>query len=505
MHAALLSVLALVLGAGALVLTSAGSASADLAGTVTLTPSSGSITDPHAISQVSVSAPCPEHYQDALTLTLNIPDYGEADIAYGLTDGGPFSGSTITAPVPPAGPDGPPWVSTISDTFGLIGAVPADGTYALEVKCLSSDPAYSDTPTFSTLMTIQGDNWSVRQSQAQSTTIALAADPAGHVQVSKGFTLTATVTPSDAAGKVQFFQAGSSQATVDVTNGTASTAINGIARAGGRDYTAVFTPDDPTKYTSSTSSSLSYAVVNEPGVTALDDSGNNLGTDTPTLTAGEKIKLTAEGFLPGSTTAAGESVTVTLDGAAGSLAKGSTDAEGTVANYAFTVPSDATDGSHTLAFKGDTSAIAETFTFKVGADSSGDSSGTSAGDSDGTSAGDSSGTSAGDSAGDSSGTSAGDTSGRSAGATAGDTSGTTAGTGGASGDASSGSLGGTSGSGTSGSGGTSGGSGHLAATGAGGMVSLGLLALMLLCGGGYAVHRVRRDGRLLTFGPAPRD
>ena len=61
--------------------------------------------------------------------------------------------------------------------------------------------------------------------------------------------------------------------------------------------------------------------------------------------------------------------------------------------------------------------------------------------------------------------------------------------------------------GASGSGGSSGGSGlgPLAATGAGGAVTYGVLSALMITAGGYLVLRVRRDGKLLTFGSGPRD
>ena len=81
LHAALLSVLALILGSGALVLTAAGTASADLAGTVTLTPSTGNVTDAQPFTQVSVSAPCPAGYQDLLNVSVAIPDLADSGVA----------------------------------------------------------------------------------------------------------------------------------------------------------------------------------------------------------------------------------------------------------------------------------------------------------------------------------------------------------------------------------------------------------------------------------------
>lgn len=491
MHAALLSVLALVLGSGALALTTAGPAGADDSGTVTLTPASGSVDDNPPLTQLTLSNGCPEGYQDSIEIGVVLTG-GTSDIVYGLTDGAPYSGTNVTVTVP-ADPGPTTYINSIADAFGNFGATPADGTYPLNVMCESSTGASVGTSTFSTLIDITGHDWAVKQVAPPATTsVTLSVSPASHSVTDQAFTVSATVTPSDAAGTVQFLQGpinlGAPQT---VANGTASLAVPGVP-ANVYDLSAVFTPTDPTKYAGSNSPVVAYHVLAEPDITVLDKDNNTL-EDTPLLKGGQKITVTLAGFQNSPDNTPGEVVHLKLDDGSSALPDATANSTGAVTNLAVTLPSTLADGCHTLDFTGATSAVKQSFPFKSGADSD-DCSG---GSGDTAGSGDTSGT--GDTAG------SGDISGTGDTAGTGDTSGTgdTAGTGDTSG------TGGTSGGtgGTGASGGSSGGSnlGPLAATGAGGALTYSVLSLLMVGAGGFMVYRVRRDGKLLTFGSGPRD
>ncbi|WP_141726339.1 hypothetical protein, partial [Actinacidiphila rubida] len=384
LHAALLGVLALILGSGALVLTTSGTAGADdSSGTVTLTPSSGSLSDNPPLTGLTLSNGCPTGFQDAITINVSLPDLGDSSIVYNLTDGAPYTASPLTVSIP-ASPGPTTYINSIADAFSNYGATVADGTYAVQVVCQATGGSSTADSTFTTLIDITGNDWAVKQAAPPtSTSVTVAADPAAYSIVSHSFTLSATVTPSGAAGTLQFTtDAGNPLGTVPVTGGTASLPIpvppsgRGIYK-----YQAVFTPTDPTAFAASTSSMLAYPVLDEPVVSVFDDTGNNLA-DTPTLTTGQKTKVNGLGFMPSAdpaSTTGGETVTVTLDGAAGDLAKATPNGAGSVANYDFTVPSSLSSGDHTLKLKGDTTGVELTFPFKVGTDSSGDTSGSTAG------------------------------------------------------------------------------------------------------------------------------
>lgn len=494
-HSALLSVLALVLGTGVVLLGGAGPVQADaIPGNITLSPSSGTTADNPPFTSIQVDQACPEHYRDYLTVSLASATGRTAVVLDKLTAGGPFD-APFTATVAGAGT-----IRTLKTAMTL-AAITTDGTYPVTVACRATDAVtYPNPPTFQTAITVTGTSWVQKVvTPPTSTSVDLSASPAGHVQVNGNVTLTARLTPAAAAGTVVFVDSNGTpvitpQQSVKVTNGQASLTFPVTASPHAVTYEARFTPDDATAFAASTKS-LPYALVDEPGVTALDDTGNNLGNDNPTLTAGQKLKLSITGFLPAAAGATkGESVDIALDAKATTPASADSTTLGALDNVEFTVPSDTADGVHNLEFKGHTSGITVDFGFTIGAGDSGDTAGSTAGDTSGDTAGDTagdtSGTTAGDTAGDTAGTTAGDTAGDAAGTTAGDTGGT-------------GDSGGTSGD----SGGTSGGSnlGPLAATGAGGAVTYGVLSLLLVAGGGYLVHRVRRDGKLLTFGSGPRD
>ncbi|SEF94815.1 hypothetical protein SAMN05216223_102568 [Actinacidiphila yanglinensis] len=485
MRAALLSVPALILGTGALVFTTSGTARAEIDGTVTLTPASGTVTDKPFVTGLSLSAGCPAPYQDGLRVSLVATD-GTSKILLLVRDGAPYTSVPAEVALPATAPSGELY-NSITTALRTV----ADGTYPLTVECGTTTPATDQAlRTYTTSLEITGQNWAIKQAApATQTSVTLTTDPVGHAVVNNTVTLTAKVQPADAAGKVRFLRDGTSQiAEATVTNGTATAQLPAVANPLVVPLGATFVPDDSTKYTQS-STTASYSIVDEPSLTALDDTGNAL-SDTPNLAGGQKLSLTAAGFLPAVSGSTSETVDLTLDGAAATPSTATADSAGAVDNLAYTLPGSIADGSHKLTLTGHTSHIAVDFPFTTGA-AAGSTDGTTSGDT-----GDDSGATAGDTAGDS-GTTAGDTAGDS-GTTSGDTgtTGTTGTTGSAGEDVSGGSTG---------TGGSSGGGGSLAATGAGGVLPLTGLALVLAAGGGYAVHRVRRDGKLLSFGPHPKD
>jgi hypothetical protein len=78
----------------------------------------------------------------------------------------------------------------------------------------------------------------------------------------------------------------------------------------------------------------------------------------PTLSVGESITLSANGFT------AGESVGVTLHSTPQTLAAATATSAGAV-TYAFTVPTGLDPGAHTVVFVGTTSAVTRTFSFSL--------------------------------------------------------------------------------------------------------------------------------------------
>lgn len=366
LRGALLGAMAVFLGAGALV-TGAGTASAATdatGGTVTLTPRSSSLTDGSPFTQVSADQACPANYQDSVSVYLVAPNGSESSIAYNLTDGAPYGTAPITANEPAASTD-TTFVNSIADAFANVNATVADGTYPIHVVCGNADPAnFPDRPTFTGFIDVNGSTWQPSSRPAPiATKIKLTAAPANHVQVGQTFTLTAAVTPG-VAGTVQFSDGDTNPigGPVAVVGGVAGVQVPTSTSPWIRRYNAVFVPSDQLTYAQAYSV-ISYAFVAAPTITVKDAGGTVLG-GTPQLTPGQKITVSATGFLP----ATGESVRVAItDAYYGSFPAvfptTTSDAAGSVNGYTLTVPDCISAGSHKLTLTGANTHIKITFAF----------------------------------------------------------------------------------------------------------------------------------------------
>jgi hypothetical protein len=100
---------------------------------------------------------------------------------------------------------------------------------------------------------------------ATTTTTGLAASPVGHQTVGGTVTLTATLSPSNSDGAVQFKDGASDIGSpVAVTSGTAQTTVTTLS-AGAHSLSASFTPTDPSAFAASSSSALPYSIGDLPG------------------------------------------------------------------------------------------------------------------------------------------------------------------------------------------------------------------------------------------------
>ncbi|MGH3801522.1 MAG: Ig-like domain-containing protein [Pseudonocardiaceae bacterium] len=98
-----------------------------------------------------------------------------------------------------------------------------------------------------------------------ATSTALTASPASPVAQGTRVTLTAAVTPAEAAGTVQFTDGTTNiGAPVTVSNSTASGTTSTLT-VGDHQLTAVFTPTDPAAFSSSTSPAVSLTVTESDG------------------------------------------------------------------------------------------------------------------------------------------------------------------------------------------------------------------------------------------------
>ena len=105
---------------------------------------------------------------------------------------------------------------------------------------------------------------------AQATSVTMTVSPPSPQNFGTTVNLTATVTPSNAAGTVQFQDGGSNLgATVTVSGGVATMSTNTLA-AGTHQLTAVFTPSNSALFGGSTSSpAVPYTINGNPTTTGL--------------------------------------------------------------------------------------------------------------------------------------------------------------------------------------------------------------------------------------------
>ncbi|MFC5799722.1 hypothetical protein [Streptomyces formicae] len=484
LHLIVMVVMAVLLGAGGTVIVTADEAAA-LPGTVTLDRTSGLITDGPMFSQATVSAACPEGHRDKIDIKVAKPTGTEGFLAVNITEGAPFGSAPFTVRMP---------TGSTPDAGSLkkgLGTSLADGVFPIRIKCKPATGTADAENYFAFNVEITGESWRIKEETvpAVSTSTSLSAGPVKQATIGSTYTLTATVTPDNAVGSVFFSgtDLGNSAATVPVVNGVATlqASVNSPVRT--KSLKATFAPTDVTKFEGSVSADVSYAFVDPKSVRARDEEGEAV-EPSATLEPGQKIRLVVKGFRPE------ESVDVALSGSEAQFTDGTAGADGVLNDYEFTVPEDAADGNATLSFTGADGGTEVDFAFLVG-----EAGGETEGATEGSTEGSTEGGTEGETEGATEGATEGETEGATEGADAGgaDAGGT---------DSGGADIGGTD-TGGAADGGTGGGEenpGPLASTGSVGL-SLGILAALLLVVGGFVVYHAHRSGRLLSFGPTPRD
>lgn len=445
---ALLLCCSLLLAAAAVVVGLAPQARAEgELGELTFATTSGKIADNPTFPKVSTEAACPADFGAQLQISVVVPSGGTALLGR-TTAGGPYDQGPVTADIP----------AGTSLEGRLRSAIPTgslDGTHEIRLFCRNATNFGFEY--FTTQIQITGDSWAVKAAAATPTTTSLAATPASTAPAGAEVTLKAAVTPGDAPGKVTFLDGTTVLGAVDVAAGAAELKTSALS-AGAHSLTAKFVPADPAVFDPSESPAADYTITeagsspppdpdptDEPAdLDVTDEDGTPLDVN-PTLTAGQKVLVTARGYTKDA------KVKVVLTGSEETFTDATADAEGTVADYAFTVPDPLADGSYTLTLTEDTAEghLVE-FVFGIGEAPGPDPSPSGSEGADG-------------------------------GATGGSTEGSTGGDTGGSGD----------------SGDGDGGTGPLASTG-GSALTLGLVALSLCGLGTLFVVRARRGG-LLKF------
>ncbi|MEU2245478.1 Ig-like domain-containing protein [Streptomyces sp. NPDC019224] len=353
--AALLLCCSLLLAAAAAVLGLAPSAHAeDSLGKLTFPVTSGKTADNPGFPEVTTDGPCPSTNAQQVSLVVANPNGGTITLGK-TTVGAPFDQGPFTAGI----------LAGKSLESVLRGWTPTgslDGTYDIRLMCRTA--ANVGGKYFAAKVKVTGDSWALEAPVAAATTTALTAAPATTAPAGAEVTLTAAVTPAAAAGKVTFLDGATALGTVDAASGTAVLKTTALAQ-GAHTLTASFAPADTAVYAASVSTAAAYTVT-APGsspspdpsdtgsptptvsadLDATDEDGTALDVN-PTLTAGQKVLLTARGYTKDA------KVKVALADSEATFPDATADARGTVTAYAFTVPADSEDGSYTLSLTED--------------------------------------------------------------------------------------------------------------------------------------------------------
>ena len=272
---------AMVVGAvmlGSVVVAQAAEAAVVPGGTITLTPSSGTIASDPFLTGLAVNQACPAGYQVASStsvvqgaINFNISNLRTSTAANVGNIYGEWGFGANPISIDRSGSSTNDYVSNLP----LSAAGLADGNFELRVYCFASatnvgSTAKASSPYFSLTLNQSGANWSVPVA-ATATTTSLTANASG-----TSVTLSATVKKQSdstvataAAGTVSFFEGATQVGTTQtVASGLASVSLTGVAN-GTHSYTAAFTPSN-TVYSASTSATASVSVgaLVAPGDTA---------------------------------------------------------------------------------------------------------------------------------------------------------------------------------------------------------------------------------------------
>ncbi|MEV4626553.1 Ig-like domain repeat protein [Micromonospora sp. NPDC049523] len=266
-------------------------------GTLTLNPTTGDVAANPALLGATTSAACPAGFGDQAVLRFG-PVGGQVANLNKIASIGNYDQAPFTL-------DANRSITT------ALGAAPANGEYLFVIECISGvNGPHPDR--FETAVTVTGGAWKVKGAvePATPTTTALAASPAGPVELGTNVTLTATVAPAAATGSVDFRRGGASLGSAPVSNGTATLTTNALS-AGTNSLTAVFTPADAAAFAPSTSSAVSVQVTVPGSLSATQELTADVAPGAFSLAvAGNAVALTG-GVVGGAATGALNKATVT--------------------------------------------------------------------------------------------------------------------------------------------------------------------------------------------------
>lgn len=168
--------------------------------------------------------------------------------------------------------------SKFVDVFTLYNIAAPTGDYTLAVHCYDDSAVATDEMTGTVRFTPTGGSFNagyVQLSDAVATSTSLTVDPADPVASGTPSTLTATVTPVDAVGAVQFRTGATNLGgPVAVVGGVAT--FDGPLPAGANSLTAQFVPTDSNAFGTSTSAARSYVVAGPTSISGTARVGGTL-------------------------------------------------------------------------------------------------------------------------------------------------------------------------------------------------------------------------------------
>ncbi|MFI7217393.1 Ig-like domain-containing protein [Micromonospora maritima] len=239
-----------------LVLTVSGPAQAASLGEVTLSQTSGTVTDTPMFASAT-TAKCPTGYGENANLRIGRP-------------GGPYSNLAVA--LGGGGYDQAPVTINPNRSFSTaIGGAPAAGEWWVVMECYSLTEG-RNADEFRTPVLVCGNTWTTQTtcSSATATATTLTVSPTGSAYAGAPVTLTAVVTPQ-AAGTMLFRRTTGTETvdlgTVAVTAGQAALTTSELPGPAGSEtekahrLTATFQPADPAAFLTSTSAPADLTVV----------------------------------------------------------------------------------------------------------------------------------------------------------------------------------------------------------------------------------------------------
>ncbi len=171
--------------------------------------------------------------------------------------------------------------STFKDVFASNAVAAPSGAYVVRMACIGAD-FFTEVGDFSQTvnMTPRGGTNNANYATVSSvpgTTTTLAVGTPDPIKSGTATSLTATVSPADAAGTVTFKRGTTviNASPITVSGGTATLAST-VLPAGTQNLTAVFTPSNPGSFQPSTSATRAYVVAGPASVTGTKRVGSTI-------------------------------------------------------------------------------------------------------------------------------------------------------------------------------------------------------------------------------------